>query len=192
MSGNFKSRFESTFGVFIEGTHRGLPANTELLEFRMDGPMRKQPSRNYFILDIEINLLVRSFMDDTDFHKMRRSCGEVATWLAKNHCIYRYGDGPDDDNSLLGVLQLKNRTFREPVRVNHFGQIDPQYQLEEATVEASFQMHLSEQVDGEVLIERATENNLIFIDESVSSLKTEDVENNLVFLDLIDDELIPA
>lgn len=173
MSGNFKSRFEGTFGTFIEGTHRGLPANTELLEFRMDGPMWKQPSRNYFILDVEINILVRSFMDDKDYHKMRRSTGEVAAWLAKNHCIYRYGDGPDDDNSLLGTLQLKNRTFRELLRVNHLGQIDPQYMLEEATVEASFQMYLTEQLDGEVGISRLATSGLLFTDAA-------------------DDELIPA
>lgn len=170
MSGNLKSRFEGSFGVFIEGTHRGLPANTELLEFRMDGPTRKQPSRNYFILGVEVNILVRSFMDDRDFHKMRRSCGEVATWLAKNHCIYRYGDGPSDDNTLLGVLQLKNRTFRELVRVNHFGQIDPQYQLEEATVEASFEMYLTEQLDGEVEISRAVTSNLLFSDSAEDEL----------------------
>jgi len=172
MSGKYKTQFESDFSIFIEGTHRGLPTNTELLEFRMDGPMRKQPSKGYFILGVEINLLVRSFMDDKDFHKMRRSCGMVATWLAQNHCIYRYGDGPYDDNSLLGTLQLKNRTFREEVRVNHFGQIDPQYQLEESTIEASFEMHLTEPSDGPELFDEETENGLVFTHYSCSELET--------------------
>jgi len=171
MSGEFKGQFESNFGVFIEGTHRGLPANTELLEFRMDGPTQKQPSRGYFILGVEVNILVRSFMDDRDFHKIRRSCGEVATWLMQNHCIYRYGDGPDDDDSLLGTLQFKNRTFREVSPINHFGQIDPAYQLEEATVEAVFELHLSVSADDSplLLIEIAN-NGVRFVGDTENEL----------------------
>lgn len=144
VSGDCKSQFEPTYPVFIEGTHRGLPTGTELIEFRMDGPWQRQPSRGCFVLRVEVNLLLRSFMDDDDFHKMRRLSGTVQSWLAQNHCIYRYGDGIDDDQSLLGTLQLKNRKLSDPVQLNHFGQIDPKYRLEEATVEATFEIHLQE------------------------------------------------
>jgi len=142
MSGDCVTQFGSTYPVFIEGTHRGLPTNTELIEFRMDGPDQKQPSRSYFILSCEINILCRSFMDDDDYHKMRRLIGEVKSWLGQDHCIYRYGDGPDDDDSFLGTLQLKNRRSKELVLVNYFGQIDPKYRLEEATVAAAFDLYV--------------------------------------------------
>jgi hypothetical protein len=149
MSGDFVNAMAADtdvdFELFIEGTHKGLPTETELLEFRMDGPQTRQPSRGCFVLEFEINILVRSYMDDVDFHKMRRSCGKVATFLQKNHCIYRYGDGPDDDDeSLLGTLQLKNRRSDEHVRINNFGQIDANVRIEEATVEALFEIHLTE------------------------------------------------
>lgn len=140
---DFKTDFPN-YETFIEGTHRGLPSNTELLELRMDGPQRRKPSRGYYILYVEINILVRSFMDDADFHKMRKLTGEVATWLENDFCIYRYGDGVQDDDTLLGTLQLKNRGPKENVRVLHFGQIGPKYQVEEATVQAAFEIHLNE------------------------------------------------
>lgn len=144
MSGDLDSQFNSTYEIFIEGTHRGLPENEELIEFRMDGPWIRQPSRGCFILRVEVNLLLRSYMDDDDFHKMRRLCGAVQSWLGQNHCIYRYGDGIDDDQSLLGTLELKNRKDSEPIRLNQFGQVDPRYRLEEATVEATFEIHLQQ------------------------------------------------
>lgn len=148
MSGDFYNALDADpdidFEIFIEGTHKGLPTEKELLEFRVDGPQTRQPSRGCFVLEFEINILVRSYMDDDDFHKMRKACGKVVAFLGKNHCIYRYGDGPNDDDSLLGTLQLKNRRKNEPVRVNNFGQTDPQYRIEEATVAALFEIHLKE------------------------------------------------
>jgi hypothetical protein len=148
MSGDFFNALDAdpdvSFEIFIEGTHKGLPTQTELLEFRMDGPQTRQPNRGSFVLEFEINILVRSYMDDDDFHKMRRNQGKVVAFLAKNHCIYRYGDGPDDDDTLLGTLQLKNRRKNHPVRVNNFGQIEPQYRIEESTVEALYEIHLKE------------------------------------------------
>ena len=144
MSKDFNTVFAADFEIFIEGTHRGLPENTELLEFRLNGPQRRQPSLGYFILLVQINILVRSYMDDDDFHKIRRNVGKVTNWLADNHCIFRYGDGVVDDDTLLGELHLQNRAKSDPVQVNHFGQIDPKYRIEEATVEAEFEIHLNE------------------------------------------------
>lgn len=128
--------------LFIEGTYRNRPEELELLEFRMDGPQQRQVSRGKFILDIEINILVRSKMDDVDFHKMRSLTGTVRRWLAQDHCIFRYGDGLNDDDTLLGTLGLNNRSPLDRVRTNYFGQIDSKYQIEEATIEGSFTMYL--------------------------------------------------
>lgn len=144
MSYDFNQEFDPSFQIFIEGTHRGLPDDTELLEFRMNGPQRRQPSRGYFILVVQLNILVRSYMDDNDFHKIHRNVGLVANWLADNHCIYRYGDGVDDDDTLLGELHLQNRKKSEILQVNHFGQIDPKFRIQEATVEAEYTIHLNE------------------------------------------------
>jgi hypothetical protein len=144
MTKDFNTQFNSEFEIFIEGTHRGLPQDTELLEFRMNGPQRRQPSLGYFILEVQINILVRSYMDDDSFHKIRDAAGKVTNWLADNHCIFRYGDGAADDDSLLGELHLQNRSKSDLIQTNHFGQIDPKFRIEEATVEASFEIHLNE------------------------------------------------
>jgi len=143
MSGNFVGEFEADIQVFVEGTGKERPLNEEYLEFRLDGPRKRQPSRIDLRYEFEINILCRVFMDSKNFHRMRNLAGRVRTWLDQNHCIYRYGNGPDDDElSLLGELHLRNRKSFDAIRTNHFGQIDPKYRIEEATVEATFELHL--------------------------------------------------
>jgi len=138
LSGNFVTTF-SDVQTFVEGTLKERPVDQEYLEFRLDGPRKRQPSKLDLRFEFEINILVRTYMDDKNFHRMRDLCGRVREWLDQNHCIYRYGNGPDDDElSLLGELHLVNRKSFEAVRTNHFGQIDPKYRIEEATVEASY------------------------------------------------------
>lgn len=128
--------------LFVEGTGREKPDDAQLLEFRMDGPQQRKPSKNKFILEFEINILVRSLMEHGNFHKMRSLLGAVRRWLAQDHCIFRYGSGIVDDDTLLGTLVLQNRSPLDQVRTNYFGQISSEYRIEEATVEGSFKMYL--------------------------------------------------
>lgn len=143
MSGDFNATFTADTQVFVEGSDRERPVDVEYVEFRMDGPRKRQPSRIDIRYEFEINILVRTYMDSKNFHRMRDLCGRVREWLDKNHCIYRHGTGPDDNPSLLlGELHLVNRRSFEAIRTNNFGQIDPKYRIEESTVEASFVLHI--------------------------------------------------
>lgn len=123
---------------FIESTERQTNEESKWIEFRIDGPQITELSHNYFRLDVEINILWSINLDDTDFHEPYRIAGALAEAMT-DICIYKYGD----DESLLGTLTLR-QDANNPVRCNSFGQVRPDTQLIQGTVEGSYSMFLIE------------------------------------------------
>lgn len=127
--------------LFIEGTDRQTNTEVKWLEFRMDGPRLTEVSRNYYRLDVEINMFWSANMDQVDFHEPYRLIGLLQTAMT-DICVYRYGDGPDDDDSFLGTLQLvQDRS--NPIRMANFGQILPDTKIVQGTVEGTYKMYLT-------------------------------------------------
>lgn len=127
---------------YIEGQERTVPAPSELLEFRMDGPYETEINKNYWKLFIEVSILIQSTKDGADFHKIHRHCGQVAAAFTSIP-VYKYGDGVDDDQSMFGCLTLvQDIGKRERIQINHFGQIAPDVQLMQSSVEGHFEMFL--------------------------------------------------
>ena len=131
--------------VFYEGKKRSAENfQTDLFEFRMDGPYYLQLSKTLWEAKIEINILAQAAIDDHDFHKVHRMVGVAATAFHPGINVFKYGDGAEDDDSLLGCLQLiQNRDNREFLSINHFGQINPDQQLMQATVEGHYVIQLT-------------------------------------------------
>lgn len=126
--------------MFIEGQDRETQEHVEYFEVRIDGPHIKEISHDYFKLGVEVNILFSIHMS-----KLTMYAPEILAGLLEQRmtdiCIYRYGDGVDDDSTFLGVLQLiadKNNT----VRTNQFGKIRSDTDLVQGTVEGTFKMHL--------------------------------------------------
>lgn len=141
MVDSFLTAFVSTGpDLFVEGTHRELPDDKALFEFRMDAVDTKQPSRGYFVLLAEISVFIQVRLDDDEFGSIRQRSGEIDVWLGNDHCILRVGNGPADDQSFLGNLQYQSRDKLDGVRKGNFGQIDAAVRIEQASVEASFEM----------------------------------------------------
>ena len=116
----------------------------EFAEIRIDGPKINQLSKDYWRLYIEINILIQTVMDDDDLHRLYRNIGDVN--MAFQNCIsvYKYGTGDDDDDSQLGCFKLVTDRFdRENIVTSNFGQIDKSVRLQQATVEAHYEMFLS-------------------------------------------------
>jgi len=122
---------------FIEGTYRTTDEEQKHVEFRLDGPDVVELSHNYFRIDLVINILWSFNQDDEDFHETERIKGEIIRAM-NDFCIYRYGSGAFDDNSLLGILELTNG-----VRVNNFGQVRQDARLMQGTVEGTYRMFLN-------------------------------------------------
>ena len=107
----------------------------------MDGPNITEISKNYFQVDIEINMLWSFIQDYENFHEPQRITGILMAAMT-NICIYRYGNSVADNDELLGTLSLL-QDKKNPIRVNNFGQVRPDVKLMQGTVEGTFRMVLS-------------------------------------------------
>ncbi len=144
VTNHFDSNLE-TYDIFYEGQKRSAENfQTDLVEVRMDGPRFLQLGVTEWHADIEINLLVQAAINDEDFHKIHRMVGIVATGFHPGIQVFKYGSGVDDDDSLLGCLDLvQDRRSREFLTISHFGQIDPDKLLMQATVEGHYKTQLT-------------------------------------------------
>jgi len=131
------------FPLFIEGQHRATRKLKDFFELRMDGPTLREVSKGCWILRVEINILVQSTMDDTNYHRIHQSVGVAAAAFEKAISVFKFGNNPQDDQTFVGCLQLlQSRETRDYIEINHFGQIDPQTKLVQSSVEGHYKMVL--------------------------------------------------
>jgi hypothetical protein len=136
--------FQSAATVFgipmqIEGQTVVNVPTSEHIEFRMAGPHVREVSKDNWRIDCVINILYSAFLGN-DIYRAQRIAGMIADAMT-DICVYRYGDGADDDNTLLGTLTLLQDPIH-PIRTNPFGQIAPDVKITQGTVEGSFRMFL--------------------------------------------------
>ena len=128
--------------MFVEGAHRETESLTEFIEFRMDGPYFTETSKDYWHVYFEINIMLQTLLSETDLHAIHRLAGEVSAAFTEIP-IYKYGEGVDDDDSFIACAKLKqDKRKRERIQVNHFGQIEPETKLIQATVEGHYELYL--------------------------------------------------
>ena len=139
VSDHFSTR--STLPLYIEGQHRNTAELKDYLELRMDGPTWNEASKGYFIGSIEINVLITTAVDEEDYHRSHQFAGEVQTAFTKSIDVFKYGCNPQDDQSYLGCLTLKqSRPDRDFVELNQFGIIGINAPLVQATVEGHYKI----------------------------------------------------
>jgi hypothetical protein len=116
----------------------------DFYEVRMDGPHFEERSKGYWRVYVEISILIQSQIDDEsgDFHRFYRDIGYAQQALVEAFCVYRYGDGPEDDESQVGCLKLMRDFRRNRLEAKNFGQTGPQERLMQATVEGHYEMFL--------------------------------------------------
>ena len=114
------------------------------VEFRINGPAVTELSRGYFRLDVDVNLLLTSMMGGQthNAYDIVRQAGVFLQAAAGPISVLKWGDGPEDDETLLGCLTLRTGK-RDAVRVIHFGQISRDDRLRQSAVDARYQLHLS-------------------------------------------------
>lgn len=122
------------------------PSTTERgqLELRIDGPaVTRQPSSGTYLLeDVVVNCHVQVY-NSSDLHEDKRIAGLLEVWLGRDHCIYRYGTGEDDDLTYIGALVLQTRRRLDGVKTAFFGK-EENANFEQFSVEANFNMYLSQ------------------------------------------------
>ena len=127
--------------LFIEGQHRKTEGETSYLELRYQGPNLAEVSKGYWQVNVSVNMLIVTIMDDENWHDHVTNVG-IAQAAFTTIFVYKYGSKAGDDSSLLGCLKLVD-AGREPIETSNFGQIDPNVKVQETTVEGHYELELS-------------------------------------------------
>lgn len=127
---------------YVEGNDRDLQSGAlEYFEFRCDGPYFVEVSKDWWRVNIEINILVNAKRNNKDFHRIHTLCGLLVAAFTSNITIFKYGDGVVDDQSILTCLTL-DKNAGENVCVAHLGQLGTDLLEQQAMVEAYYQGYL--------------------------------------------------
>lgn len=131
--------------LFIEGQIRDTRTLKDFIELRIDGPYLTELSKGFWNVYIEINVLVQSAQDQTNYHRIYNSVGVVVAAFEQAISIFKYGSGAGDDGSLVGCMKLLgDKEARERIQVSHFGQVEPDIGIFQSTVEAHYETQIRE------------------------------------------------
>ncbi|MCP4896247.1 MAG: hypothetical protein GY906_04660 [bacterium] len=124
---------------FVEGVDVESPEwfNTDSAVLRITGPMiwqRSAETKYKFEVMVMLTDLLESGSNGFENHDR---LGVIANALSGDIPIFSYGG----DATQVGCLTLNDRG-REPLRIVHFGKIDPNSEVVQAAVLANFEMYL--------------------------------------------------
>lgn len=142
---HFGTILESDIHFYVEGDTDDNRDFTDYVECRVDGPIFKEWSHGYFDISCEINCLVNSVVNDNNLYGIDINVGLVEVAFSRSIPIYRYGDGDDDDQTLLGCLKLIDDR-RNGLDVFHLGKMLIEAPIMRATVEGHYKMDLCMEV----------------------------------------------
>lgn len=138
---------DNNIPAFVEGVEDRTDAVMQApdhVEIAVTGPLSREASRGYYILRVGIRVLIQSRMDNPP--KNRYSPQQIAGYyheaLDAVIAVYRYGNGSEDDQTLLGCLSpLSGKN--DAVKVHHFGQMTQTDRLRQSMVDCWYEMELS-------------------------------------------------
>jgi hypothetical protein len=128
---------------FIEGFTRNTQQLEDYIEIRIDGPDVRETSRGKWKLYFEINILVVVKTTHKDVYRIKRLTGRLVPLFLDCIEVRRWGNGPEDDQTLLGCLKLiVPEQPKEKVQVAYFGKIRPDTDILQSTVEGHYVLYI--------------------------------------------------
>lgn len=119
-------------------------AATDRAEIRISGPFTREPSHNYYVLNLDVNVLLTSRYDGTakNRYAILTFAGLFQEAMDQPINVYRFGSEPGDDATYVGCLKPR-RGQHQMVEVFQFGQVDPTDKVKHIDVDARYVMYLS-------------------------------------------------
>jgi hypothetical protein len=115
---------------------------TDRVEIRITGPFTREMSRHFFQLKVDVNVLLSSRFDaPKNRYEFVRFAGLFHEAMDGAIAVYRYGDNPGDDDTLLGCLSPLSGP-NDAVRVFHFGQVTTTDGLRQSMVDGRYVMEI--------------------------------------------------
>ena len=132
-----------TLPMFIEGQYRHTRKEKDFIELRMDGPQLTEISRDYWRIYGEVNVLITSVMDNTNYHRIDTNVGIVAAAFTTIG-LFKYGVASSiNDQSQWGCWNLlQDSGKRQRLDIFRFGQVDVSSEVEQASVEGHYELKI--------------------------------------------------
>lgn len=136
--------YKGTYHLYIEGDERDTDELQDFAELRTDGPFITRVCKQLMFLDVEVNLLIQSLMDPKDLYAGAKAVGVFARGFTNSINVYKYGNGPNDDDSLLGCLVIRTKRNENTVDIGNFGIIHQDTRITQFTIEGHYRLELKE------------------------------------------------
>lgn len=136
--------YKGPYQLYIEGDERDTDDLKDFAELRTDGPFITRVSKGLMFLDIEVNLLIQSHMDPSDLYAGAKAVGIFARGFTNGINVFKYGNGENDDDSLLGCLTLRTKRNENTIDIGNFGIIHQNTRLTQFTIEGHYRLELKE------------------------------------------------
>lgn len=132
------------YTLYIEGDERVTSDEGVFAELRSDGPFFKRPCKGLVYMDVEINVLIQAVMDPTDLYVGPKIAGYFAAIFTNIIRVYKYGNGNDDDDTLLGCLRQRDDRNHNSLDIGNFGIIRQDTRITQMTIEGHYRLELQE------------------------------------------------
>lgn len=139
---DFMDKNKGQYYLFVEGLSRVVDGKKAFIEFRANGPNVYENSNNNFDLNIVVNLCVQQSTDTYDAHAFMKIYGWAKSMIQPCIPIYKYGTELQDDQSLLGYMELQCSSKVNFVKGLQLGQVDPVMKLISGTIEGNYRMQI--------------------------------------------------
>lgn len=138
--------YKQSLGFYVEGEYKDTNTASSGLELRLDGPQITAQSGGDYRLEVEVNLLIKTFVAGSA-HQHQVDLGIGLMGYTKCIPVYAYGSGIEDTGALIGLLQLKAQSGRRDVEITQFGQMDSRINLQQSTIDAAYTITLEGESD---------------------------------------------
>lgn len=132
--------YDSRNGIdfFVEGEDQKVENLSTYFEFRMNGPLMTEISKDFWRLEAVVNILVTTKQNLTNIHTHHTNVGIAASGFTKCVPMYEYGD---NDTTQFGVMELKKQD-NENIVITHLGQVNPDIKAMQSMVQGYYCMLL--------------------------------------------------
>lgn len=133
--------------VLVEGLDDRTTAFMEApdrCEVRISGPFTREVSRNYFHVEVLVNVLFTSvYEEQKNQYAIIQKMGVFHEAMDGAIAVRKYGnEAGDNENEAIGCLSPATGRS-DAIKVIHFGQIDPATRLKQGMVDARYVMEIS-------------------------------------------------
>jgi hypothetical protein len=118
---------------------------TDRVEVRISGPFIRDLSvaTAYYECTVDMNaLFVSRYENGKNCYAILQVIGEFQAAMDAPIPVYKYGDFPGDDSTILGVMEPRNKRG-DALRVMHFGQADLTNRIKQSLVDARYLLYLT-------------------------------------------------